>query len=43
MPYQPTPVWILVVIIAAMLGLAAYGYMTGAWEEQPGVNEPLSR
>lgn len=40
---QPTPIWVLVVIIAAMLGLAAYGYMTGAWDEPPGVTEPLGR
>jgi hypothetical protein len=35
MTHQPTPVWVLVIIVAAMLGLAVYGYMTGAWDQPP--------
>lgn len=39
-PHKPPrdsqmPILIFIMVVAVLLGLAGYGYMTGAWEQPP--------
>jgi uncharacterized membrane protein len=31
-PRIPTGIWVLIGVIVIVVGLALYGYLTGAWE-----------